>query len=198
MPSTPGLDGRLVGPDVARVADVVEALGVVVGAGGDVRHQPSGRLAVLAAGLHHGVDRGEEILVLELAGDAQRRGQVEMADPEAVDAVERGDRVGVLDAGPGLDLGEEGGARVGGGELLQDGTAPVEIVRHAQRHAALAVGHVLHAVQDGPRLLGVVDHRQHDALGPHVGGAGDVVVLLGRHAHDRRQPGGLEVAQRRS
>ena len=32
-------------------------------------------------------------------------------------------------------------------------------------------------------------------LGAHVGGARDVVVLLGRHAHDRRQIGGLHVAQ---
>ena len=132
--------------------------------------------------------------MLELAGDAERRGQVEMADPEAVDAVERGDRVGVLDAGPGLDLGEEGRARIGGGELVQHGAAPVEVVRHAQRHAALAVGHVFHAVEDVPRLLGVVDHRQHDAFGTHVGGAGDVMVLLRRHPADHRQPRGLEVA----
>ena len=76
--------------------------------------------------------------MLELAGDAERRRQVEMADPQAVDAVEGGDGVGVLDPGPGLDLGEEGGARVGGGELVQHRAAPVEVVRHAQRHAALA------------------------------------------------------------
>ena len=46
------------------------------------------------------------------------------------------------------------------------------------------------------RLLGVADHRQHDALGAHVGGAGDVVIFLRRHAHDRRHAGRLEIADR--
>jgi hypothetical protein len=65
----------------------------------------------------------------------------------------------------------------------------------AKRHAALALGDVLHAVEDGTCLGHVVDHGQHDALGAHVGGAGDVVVFLGGHADDRGQAGGLEVAQ---
>ena len=59
-----------------------------------------------------------------------------MADPEAVDALERRDRVRVLDAGARLDLGEEGGPVVGRAELVEDRSGQVEIVRHAQRHLA--------------------------------------------------------------
>ena len=68
-------------------------------------------------------------------------------------------------------------------------------MRDAERHAAPAIRHVLQAVEDRARLLGRADHRQHDALGAHVGGARDVVVLPGRHAHDGREVGRLHVAQ---
>ena len=63
-----------------------------------------------------------------------------MADPEAVDAVDGGDGVGVLHPGRGLDLGEERGPRVGGRELLHHRTAGVAVMGDAKRHAALALG----------------------------------------------------------
>ena len=40
----------------------------------------------------------------------------------------------------------------------------------------------------------VADHRQHEALGAHVHGASDMMILLRRNAHDHRQIGSLEVA----
>ena len=52
--------------------------------------------------------------MLELAGNAHRGRQVEMADPEQVHAVDGGDGVDVLDAGGRLDQGDEAGAVIGG------------------------------------------------------------------------------------
>jgi hypothetical protein len=135
-----GLDRRLQRPDVARVADEVEAVLVERDAGRDVRHQPSGGLAVPVAGLEHAGDGVLELRVLELARDAERAGEVEVPHPQAVDAVDGGDRVGVLHALRRLDLGEERGAVVGGGELVEDGAAGIEVMGDAQRHAARALG----------------------------------------------------------
>ena len=152
------------------------------------------RLLVLAAGRDHRVDRLDEFRIVELAGDAERHRQVEMPDPQAIDAVDRRDGIGVLHALRGLDLAEQGGLLVGGGQLLRHRAAGVGIVRDAERHAALALRVILHAVEDRARFLGVADHRQHDAFGAHVAGARDVVIFLRRHAHDRRDAGRLEIA----
>ena len=67
---------------------------------------------MLLAGLRDRSDRVGEVPVLELAGDAERAAEIEMADPQAVDALERGDRIGVLDPLAGLDLGEQRGPRL--------------------------------------------------------------------------------------
>src|SRR5918999_550631 len=81
------LDGAVERPHVARVADEVEALPVQVDALIDRRHQAAGRLVVLPAGLDHRGDRVGEVLMVELARDAERGRQIKMPDPEAVDAL---------------------------------------------------------------------------------------------------------------
>src|SRR5262249_55901548 len=68
-------------PDVARIADEVEARLMQGEALLDVRHQAAERLAVLARGRDHAVDRLRELRIVELAGDAERDAQIEMADP---------------------------------------------------------------------------------------------------------------------
>ena len=107
-----------------------------------------------------------------------------MADPQAIDAVDGRDRIGVLDPFRRLDLAEQRRALVGRGELVGDRARPVAVMRDLQRHAALALRVILHAIDDAAGLLGRADHRQHDAFGAHVAGAGDVVVVPRRHAHD--------------
>jgi hypothetical protein len=103
---------------------------------------------------------------------------------------------GVLDALGGLDLAEQGGALVGRRELLVDRPGAEVVVGDLQGDAALALRVVLHAVEDGARLLRRAHHRDHDALRAHVAGAGDVVVLLGRHPHDDGDAGRFEIADR--
>jgi hypothetical protein len=69
-------------------------------------------------------------------------------------------------------------------------------VRDPERDPALALGVIFHASQDRARFLGIADHRQHDALRAHVAGARDVVILLRRHADDRRDIRRLEITDR--
>ena len=140
-------------------------------------------------------DRLHEIGMRELPGNAERRAQVEMADPQAVDALDRGDRVGVLDARGGLDLGEQAGALVRAGEPVMDrARVAVVLMRDAERHAAAPGGRVFEVSDELARLGVGVDHRHHDGLRADVGGAGDVVIGLRGHAHDGRQLRRLAVA----
>ena len=133
--------------------------------------------------------------MIELSGNAERAAQVEVADPEAVDAVDGGDGFGVAHALGGLDLGEEGGSGVLRGQFLAGRPLGVAVQRGAQDHAAVAARGVLHAPDDPLCLFGRRNHGQHHALGPGVAGAGDVLVVLGGHPHDGRQIGRLEEAE---
>ena len=89
-------------------------------------------------------------------------------DPEAIDARQRGDGVGVLDALRGLDLAEERAAPVGGDELVHDRAGAIAVVRDLQGDAAPAIRRVFHRVDDVAGFLRIADHRQHEALGAHV------------------------------
>jgi hypothetical protein len=97
--------------------------------------------------------------MVELGRDAHAAGEVEMADPEHVDAVDLGDLVDIGDAVHGLDQADEAGAPVGGGERCVDRAHPVAVVGQRQRHAALAAGRVLHLLDDGPGLVRRAHHR---------------------------------------
>src|SRR5437660_10915309 len=81
-------DRRLQRPDVAGPAKIVEAARGVIDAGRRVRNQPAERLVVLAARRHDIVNGVEETRMIELAGHAERGGEIEMADPQAIDAVD--------------------------------------------------------------------------------------------------------------
>ena len=134
--------------------------------------------------------------MVELAGNAERHRKIEMADPQAVDAIDRGDGIGILGAFRRFDLAEQRGALVGGRELFRHRSRRGNC--HAPRCSAtprLPIGIILHAIDDRPcASSAVADHREHDALRAHVAGARDVVVFLRRHAHDGRQVGRLEIA----
>jgi len=117
-----------------------------------------------------------------------------MPDPEHIDAVNRGDGIGVLGSFRRLDLAEQGSALIGARQFFRHGAAAVIVMRHAQGHAALAHGIIFHALDYRLGLLGVADHGDHDSFRPHVAGPRDMVVFLRRHAHDGRHVGGFEIA----
>ncbi len=61
----------------------------------------------------------------------------------------------------------------------------------------MALSEIFGVRGDFPRFLGRAHHRQHQALGAHIEGARDMVIIARRHAHDGRQLGRLHVAQHR-
>ena len=85
---------------------------------------------------------------------------------------------------------------VGGSEFVGNRARPVMVMRDLQRHAALAHRMIFHRIEDVADFIDIADHRQHEPFDAHVHGARDMVVILARHAHDRRKIGGLEIAQR--
>jgi hypothetical protein len=123
------------------------------------------------------VDRGLEELVVELAGYAERHREIEMPNPKAVDAIDCGNRISVVDPLRSLYLAEERAALVGRKKFVGNGARAVAIMGDLERHAAPAFRVILHGVDYRARLLRGPDHRKHDALRSHIHGTGNVVVL---------------------
>ena len=86
--------------------------------------------------------------------------------------------------------------RLASTNLSTTGARAIAIVGDLKRDAAPSLGRVLHRVQDVASFVHVADHGQHEALGAHVHRAGDVMIVLRRNTYDRRQIGGLEIADR--
>ena len=135
-----------------------------------------------------------ELFGAEFARHTERYRKVEMADPEAVDAGQRRDRVGVFHALRRLDLAEQSAALVGRRELLGDRARPIAVMRDLKGDAAATFGCVFHGVQNVTRFGNRADHRQHQAFRAHVHGPGNVVIFLRRRADDDWQVGRLKIA----
>jgi hypothetical protein len=91
-------------PDVTGIADEIEAFVEQCNALIHVGHKTPDSFAMLAGrrdGVRDGVGKNP---VAEIAGDAERTGQVEMADPEAIDTIDGGDRFGIFNARRRFDL----------------------------------------------------------------------------------------------
>jgi hypothetical protein len=114
-----GAHGRLQRPDVAVPGQEIETARGAVETRGDIGDEAAERLAVPLGRRRHAVDGGEELRVRELAGDAERAGEIEVPDPQAVDALHGRDLVGILGTRRRLDLHEQAVARVEGRELLR-------------------------------------------------------------------------------
>jgi hypothetical protein len=119
-----------------------------------------------------------------------------MAHPQAIDSLQRGDRVGVLDALSGLDLAEKRAAAVRGHELVHDRPGTIPIVRDLQGDAAASSRRIFHRFEDVASFIRVADHGQHEALSAHVHGSGDVMIFFRWNPDDHRQVGRLEIADR--
>ena len=140
---------------------------------------------MLAGGGDDAFHGGDVDGIVELAGNAEEVRQVEVADPEDVDAVDRGDVVDGLEAALGLDLGDDDVARVGGLHLRERIAGGVVVVGEREGRAATALRRVVRRLGDGTGLVGAVDHRHHDALAADVEGAGEEMILAARHADHR-------------
>ena len=124
-------------PHVARPAHEVEAARRMVDAARGVRHEPPERLAVPCAAAPIRSTASANLGCVNSPGMPSEDDQVEMPDPQAVDALDGGDGVDMLDPGGGLDEREQAGPLVCGGEPLMHRAGAAEIVvRDAERDAA--------------------------------------------------------------
>ena len=109
--------------------------------------------------------------MVELAGNAKRHREIEMANPQDINALHRRDGIGILRAIRRFDLAEERRALIGAGQFLRHRSRAHSC--HAprrKRHAALARGKILHAVNDGLGFRSRADHGDHEPFRPHVAG----------------------------
>src|SRR5207244_4512084 len=92
----PVAEGLLIQPQVATVGYAAEALRQHCPPFVDRHHQDCWRLAVLTSHADDALQGPLQAWVAELPGDAQEVRQVELADPQDVDAVDRGNLLDVL------------------------------------------------------------------------------------------------------
>ena len=65
------------------------------------------------AGVEHSIDRGMKQRMIELSGDAEGKGQIEVSDPETINAFNRCNRFNVFDTARGFDLGNQEAFSIG-------------------------------------------------------------------------------------
>ena len=152
---------------------------------GRVAEQDAGRLAGALRSGHDALERGEVVRVVELPGDPEAVRQVGRADEQDVDAVDRGDLLGVLDRAPRFDLDDPEQPPV---DRLDVGVAELAETCAAGRQGqpAHAVGRVAHERDRLARLLGQVHPRDHDPVRTEVERAPDPQPLARGRADDRR------------
>ena len=92
--------------------------------------------------------------MIELRWDAHGDGKVEMADPDAVHAIKRGDRLNALDSLRRLDFREEHDVTVGGAELGRRCAGDIAVVSNADGNAARAFRCIADVIEDGARFCG--------------------------------------------
>ncbi len=94
------------------------------------------------------VDGGEVVRMLELAGDAHEIGQVEVTEPQRVDAGDRGNGLDVGQTFDRFDLRYHHRALVQRRHLGDDIAALVVVMRKSERRAAPSGGRIARAGDD--------------------------------------------------
>ena len=123
---------------------------------------------------------------LNCAGIPRKLRQIEMAEPQRIDARDGGDRLDVVQPFGGLDLRDHHRALRAARPFWRS-TSPhlVVVMREAERGAAASKRRITRAGHDMPRLFGGAHHRHHHAKRANVQRAGDERVFAARHAHHR-------------
>ena len=103
-----------------------------------------------------------------------------------VDALDGGDRLGVLDAGARLDHADEEGRVIDGAGRLRGRHRRKIEERHRPRQGAPADRRELRGAGGATRLLGAVDVGHDDAGRADVEIERQVRIVAAAHAHDRR------------
>ena len=141
---------------------------------------------MLATGGDDALDRADIAGVVELAGDAEEVRQIEVAEPETIDAVHGGDLLDGVETPLGFDLRDDEVAGIRRPHLGRRIARLVVVMREGERRPAPTFGRVMRRLGDGARLLHAIHHGNHHALRPDIEGARKKVILASRHPHHRR------------
>jgi hypothetical protein len=110
--------------------------------------------------------------IVELARNAEEIAEIEMAEPEAVDAVDGGDVLHRFEPALAFDLRDHEIAGVGVLHLRGRIAGFVIVVRETEGGAAPALHRIARRACDLARGFHAFDHRHHHALRPDIERAG--------------------------
>src|SRR5206468_2133814 len=150
-----------------------------------VDRQYRGRLPRGGARRDDALDCAEIQGVPKLAWNAEKVGEIELTDPQRIDAVDAGDGFDVRKTIVGFDLSDDQRALVQRSNLGGDLSALIVIVSKTKRRAASSLRWVARARHDVPGLGSGPYHRDHDAKRADVERTRDEVVFAARHARHR-------------
>lgn len=142
---------------------------------------------MFAGGSDDGAHGSMEIRVIELGYDAHAGGEIEVADPENIDAWSSGDGIGVGKALKGFDLADDGGVAVGEIEVFRRMGRDVVVVSMTEAQPAMSEGRVLGRVDDIGGLFWSFDVSDHHAESAGIEDAGEEVVLAFGDANERSE-----------
>ena len=141
---------------------------------------------MLAAGADHLLVGLGDARVVELPRDGHLEAQIVGADEQRIDALHRGDLLALRDALRRFDHHHHQRLLVDDARGLGDRDRREAELRQRAAHRALADRGVAAGIGAAARLRGVVDVREHDALGAVVQHPRGVPVLHAGDAHHRR------------
>jgi hypothetical protein len=146
------------------------------------------RLAVALCRTGDALEGGAHPRVRVLSGNAHLGRQVRGADMQHVDALDRGNRLGVRDRLRGLDHRHQQRMLVEEATNLGLRERGVAEPRPAAEGRAVAFRGVKTGFDDRPGLGGVPDMRHHDSLRAAIKDAGGIVRIVRGDPGDRRDP----------
>jgi len=99
-----------------------------------------------------------KIRVIELARNTHRSAEIEISDPQAIDAFDDGDIICIRLAIRRFDLGEDSATLVGVAQFLQHRPRLVAIMRHLKRDAVMSLRRIFGVRDDLHRFLTGTHH----------------------------------------
>ena len=128
-----------------------------------------------------------------------------MPEPQAIDAVDGGDSLDLVEPALGLDLGDDQVACVCRPHFGRRIARLVIVMGERERRTPPSLRWIMRRLGDGARLFGAIDHRHHDAVCADVERTGEEMIVTARHPHigrDAKPPAvsslGLEALDRKA
>ena len=103
-----------------------------------------------------------------MSGDAEKIGQIEVAEPKHVDAVDSGNLFDVFQPPLRFDLGNDQCARVGGLHFRERLTGRIVVMGEGEGRATPAARRIVSGLDDCRGLSHAFNHRYHYAVTSNI------------------------------